>query len=289
MSRLRLIILTGLSGSGKSTAARALEDEGFFVVDNLPFALLPHFLELTGLEVRDNPNVAIVMDVRNRNFLAGWDVILQSVRAAGHEVEIYFFDASDEDLIRRYSETRRRHPLVQKDGVPTAIARERELLTGLRRAATAVFDSSGLTVHQLRRKVISYAHGSEASAAAMIVRLQSFGYRHGIPADADLLLDVRFLPNPHFVPELKPLTGLDRAVSAYVLEQSACRDFLRHCRELLQFLLPQYQKEGKSYLTIAIGCTGGRHRSVAIVEELRPSLAGEGITLEVIHRDIAKE
>ncbi|MFA5516824.1 MAG: RNase adapter RapZ [Desulfuromonadales bacterium] len=288
MNAMRLVILTGLSGSGKSTAARALEDEGFFVVDNLPIALLPRLLEMTGQGTRENAQVAIVLDIRNRAFLVGWDAILQTVRELGHEIEIYFFDASDEDLIRRYSETRRRHPLVQAEGVPSAIARERELLTGLRRAATAIFDSSGLTVHQLRRKVIAYAHGVEVQPPSMVVRLQSFGYRHGIPADSDLLFDVRFLPNPHFIPELKPLTGLDRAVYGYVLAQSACADFLRHCRDLLQFLLPHYQREGKSYLTIGIGCTGGRHRSVAIVEALRPGLVAEGTTLEVIHRDIAK-
>jgi UPF0042 nucleotide-binding protein len=145
-----------------------------------------------------------------------------------------------------------------------------------------------LSVHQLRRKVIAYIHGSDAPASSLVVHLQSFGYRYGIPADADLILDVRFLPNPHFIPDLKPLTGLDRAVSGFVLAQPASHDFLRHCRELFHFLLPQYQKEGKSYLTIGIGCTGGRHRSVAISEELRPILSGEGITLEVIHRDIAK-
>lgn len=288
MSRLRLIILTGLSGSGKSTAARALEDEGFFVVDNLPFVLLPRFLELTEQEVREYPNVAVVVDVRNRNFLAGWETILQTVRQAGHEVEIYFFDASDEDLIRRYSETRRRHPLVQREGIPTAIARERELLAGLRRATTAVFDSSGLTVHQLRRKVLGYVHGSESLAIPLLVHLQSFGYRYGIPADSDLMLDVRFLPNPHFIPELKPLTGLDRAVSSYVLAQPACRDFLVRAKDFFQFLLPHYQREGKSYLTVSIGCTGGRHRSVAITEELRPCFTSEGVALEVIHRDIAK-
>ncbi len=288
MNNKRLVILTGLSGSGKTTAARALEDEGFFVVDNLPIALLPRLLEMTGQDAPENAKVAIVLDVRNRTFLAGWDGILESVRAAGNDVEIYFFDASDEDLIRRYSETRRRHPLVQAEGVPAAIARERELLTGLRRAATAVFDSSGLTVHQLRRKVIAYAYGAETQPPSMVVRLQSFGYRYGIPADADLVLDVRFLPNPHFVPELKLLTGLDRAVSGYVLTQPACHDFLRYCRELLHFLLPHYQREGKSYLTIGIGCTGGHHRSVAIVEAMRSAMAGEGTTLEVIHRDIAK-
>lgn len=288
MNRLRLIIITGLSGSGKTTAARALEDEGFFVVDNLPVVLLPRFLEVTEREGRENPNVAIVLDVRNRNFLAGWETILQGVREAGHTVEIYFFDASDEYLIRRYSETRRRHPLVQQEGVPAAIARERELLAGLRRQATAVFDSSGLNVHQLRRQVVLYVHGPEGRALPMVVHLQSFGFRYGIPPDSDMVLDVRFLPNPHFIDELRPLTGLDRAVSAYVLETPACGEFLGHVRRLLDFLIPHYRGEGKSYLTVSVGCTGGRHRSVAVVEELRPSFDGEGLTLEVIHRDIAK-
>lgn len=288
MNRLRLIIITGLSGSGKSTAARALEDEGFFVVDNLPFVLLPRFLEVTEREGRENPNIAIVLDVRNRNFLTGWEAILQQVRDDGHMVEIYFFDASDDYLIRRYSETRRRHPLIEREGVPSAIALERRLLAGLRRQATAMFDSSGLNVHQLRNQVLSYLHGPEGSALPMVVHLQSFGFRYGIPPDSDLVLDVRFLPNPHFVDELRPLTGLDRAVSAHVVDAAACREFMEHARGLFRFLLPNYRSEGKSYLTVSIGCTGGRHRSVAIVEELRPCFVGEGLTLEVIHRDIAK-
>ncbi len=288
MNRLRLIIITGLSGSGKTTAARALEDEGFFVVDNLPFVLLPRFLEVTEREGRDNPRIAIVLDVRNRNFLAGWETILQSVRDAGHQVEIYFFDASEDYLIRRYSETRRRHPLVQEEGIPSAIAREREMLTGLRRQATAVFDTSGINVHQLKQQVLTYLHGADGRALPMAVHLQSFGFRYGIPADSDLVFDVRFLPNPHFVDELRPLTGLDRAVSGYILKMPPCVEFLQHLRGLFEFLLPYYRKEGKSYLTVSIGCTGGRHRSVAMVEELRSSFAVEGVTLEVIHRDIAK-
>ncbi len=288
MSRLRLVIITGLSGSGKTTAARVLEDEGFFVVDNLPFVLLPRFLEVTEREGRDNPRIAVVLDVRNRNFLAGWETILQGVRDAGHFVEIYFFDASEEYLIRRYSETRRRHPLVQEEGISTAIAREREMLTGLRRQATAVFDTSGINVHQLKQQVLTYLHGPEGRALPMAVHLQSFGFRYGIPPDSDLVFDVRFLHNPHFIDELRPLTGLDRAVSGYILKMPPCTEFLKHLRGLFGFLLPHYRKEGKSYLTVSIGCTGGRHRSVTIVEELRSSFAIEGVTLDVIHRDIAK-
>jgi UPF0042 nucleotide-binding protein len=284
---MRLVIITGMSGSGKSTAARALEDEGFFVVDNLPLILLPDFLRLAEQEGGTNSSVAIVIDVRNRDFLGCFQEILQKVRDAGHLVEICFFDAADEDLIRRYSETRRRHPLILTAGIPAAISKERQLMAGLKNLATVVFDSSGLTVHQLRRKFVKYIHGS-TKKVPLVVHLQSFGFRYGIPLESDLVMDVRFLPNPHFVEELKPLTGLDRAVAAYLFSQQVCCDFLRRFRDLLSFLLPQYQREGKSYFTISVGCTGGRHRSVAIVEELRPCFSGEGITLEMIHRDISK-
>jgi UPF0042 nucleotide-binding protein len=287
MSRKRVTILTGLSGSGKSSAARALEDEGYFVVDNLPLALLPQFLDLAEQGGKLASDVAVVIDVRNREFLAGFEQDLQGLRTAGYLFDVFFFDASDETLIRRFSETRRRHPLAGKEGVLEAILRERRMLQDLKPLASAVIDSSGLTPHQLRARVVQIVKG-EGEAAPLVVRLQSFGYRYGVPLESDLVMDVRFLPNPHFVEELKPLVGLDQAVSAFVLAQPACQEFLDRFRALLTFLLPHYRKEGKSYLTISVGCTGGHHRSVAIVEELRSSFVGEGLVLEVNHRDLAK-
>jgi UPF0042 nucleotide-binding protein len=287
MSRKRVIIITGLSGSGKSTAARALEDEGSFVVDNLPLALLPQFLTLAEQGVRFTSDVAVVIDIRNRDFLAGLESTLLEVRESGYQLEIFFFDAADEILLRRYSETRRRHPLAQQQGVSEGIRRERRLLGGLRNLATLIVESTRLTPHQLRAKVVQIARREEG-LLPLVVQLQSCGFRYGIPPDSDLVIDVRFLPNPHYVPELQAQTGLDPAVSEYVISQPACQEFLEHLRDLLHFLLPHYHKEGKSYLTISIGCTGGRHRSVAIVEALRPSLAGEGSALKTIHRDIEK-
>lgn len=283
----RLILITGLSGSGKSSAARALEDEGFFVVDNLPLALLTQFLTLIRQGTAVASDVAVVVDARNREFLAEVESTLTEVRAAGFPLEIYFFDASDEILVRRYSETRRRHPLAANDTVAEGILLERRQLAFLRSQATAIVDSTQLTVHQLREKVVRIARGEEGGSPLQ-VQLLSFGFRYGLPPGSDLVMDVRFIPNPYFIPELQPLTGLDRAVSDYVLAQTSCQDFMQRFRDLLLYLLPQYQREGKSYLTIAIGCTGGRHRSVTIVENLRPFLIGEGVALKVCHRDIEK-
>lgn len=286
LNNRRVIIITGLSGSGKSSAARALEDEGFFVVDNLPLALLPKFLELAGQGVCFTSEVAVVIDVRNRDFLTGFEVTLKAVRQAGYLLEIYFLDAADETLARRYSETRRRHPLGLQ-GVAAGILRERQLLAGLRKQATAIIDSSRLTPQQLRAKIVRLVRGHE-NVLPLVVHLQSFGFRYGLPAESDVVMDVRFLPNPHFIPELQPLTGMDSAVSDYVLRQSETHEFLSRFKELFAFLLPQYQREGKSYLTVSIGCTGGQHRSVAIVEALRPCFIATGVVLEVVHRDISK-
>lgn len=283
----RLILITGLSGSGKSSAARALEDEGFFVVDNLPLTLLTQFLTLIQQGTAAASDVAVVIDVRNREFLAAVEKTLDEVRAGGFPLEIYFFDASDEILIRRYSETRRRHPLAAKDTVAEGISLERRQLAFLRNQATVIVDSTQLTVHQLRDKVVNIARGKDGGSPLQ-VQLLSFGFRYGLPPGSDVVMDVRFIPNPYFIPELQPLTGLDRAVSDYVLAQTSCQDFLQRFRDLLLYLLPQYQREGKSYLTISIGCTGGRHRSVTIVENLRPFLIGEGVALKVCHRDIEK-
>ena len=284
MSR-RLVVITGLSGSGKSTGARALEDAGFFVVDNLPLPLLPSFLELID---RRHVHVAVVVDARSREFLADAEPIVSEVKATGQDVEVLFFEASDSELVRRFSETRRRHPLVRDEGVPAAISRERDLMNGLRQLATVILDSSDNNVHQLRQRVLDVVFGPEAANARMQIHLHSFGYRYGLPPGADLVFDVRFLDNPHFVPELRPLSGLDPRVSRFVLDQADCRQLQERIKSLLFFQIPRCQREGKSILTIAIGCTGGRHRSVSIVEELRPSLLGTGCPVEVSHRDLER-
>lgn len=286
MSGSRLIILTGLSGSGKSTAARALEDEGFFVIDNLPPLLLPQVLSLRNGGEPAAP-MAVVIDARNRDFLSAFEPVFTTLRDQGHQLDIYFFDASDETLMRRYSETRRRHPLAQQGEVDEGIRLERRLLRPLRDRASGIVDTTGLTPHQLRAQVLQRLQG-ERGAIPMLVHLRSFGFRYGIPQGSDLVMDVRFLPNPFFDPTLRDLSGRDPKVRAFVLQQPACRTFLSHFEALLTFLLPQYRDEGKSYLTLSIGCTGGRHRSVAIVEYLAEQIAAQGVELRVGHKDIDK-
>ncbi len=284
---MRILIITGLSGSGKSTAVRALEDEGFFCIDNLPVTLFPTFVELVEKSKEKVREIALVMDIRGRDFLKGYEKVFQEIGEAGHTVEIIFFDSSDEVLIRRFSETRRRHPALDSGSVSDGIRFEREQLAGLRRLATLVIDTSELNVHQLKQMVISRIKGGNA-AREMTVHLQSFGYRFGLPLESDLVMDVRFLPNPFFIPELKEFTGLELRVRAYVLEQEESRLFLAKFREMMEFLLPGYQREGKSYLTISVGCTGGKHRSVVITEELREFFSNKRVTLKVTHRDMEK-
>lgn len=285
MSR-RLLIITGLSGSGKSTAARILEDQGFFVVDNLPFVMLPDFVQRAQDGLKESTNVAVVIDVRNREFLADYRVTLDQLAERGYAVDILFFEASDEALLRRYSETRRSHPLAAGETVQAGIDRERQQLLSLRNESTQVVDSSNLNSRQLRELLLQYL--GEKSESLLIVNLESFGYRYGLPPAADLVFDVRFLPNPHYIETLRPLTGLDQTLRNYVLGQPACRDFLLHLDGMLAFLLPHYREEGKSYLTIAIGCTGGRHRSVSIVEALFADFPDSEVTLRINHRDVAK-
>jgi UPF0042 nucleotide-binding protein len=288
MKRGRLVIVTGLSGSGKSTAARALEDQGFFVVDNLPLVLLPDFMELPQQSAGASTPVAVVIDIRNQDYLSRFREILQQIKGVGHQVDVLFLDAADDVLVRRYSETRRRHPLQHKVGVLESVRQERRLLAEVMGRATITIDSSLLTPHQLRAKVLQIGFGGDQSYP-LAVLLQSFGFRHGLPAGSDLVMDVRFLPNPHFVPELRPHTGLVADVSDYVMSQPATQEFLASFLGLLNFLLPHYHYEGKSYLTISIGCTGGHHRSVALVEELYRELSAPFMTVEVLHRDITKE
>jgi len=284
---MRILIISGLSGSGKSTAVRALEDEGFFCLDNLPVTLFPTFIELVDNSKDRVRDVALVMDIRGRDFLKGYEKVIQEIREAGHPVEIFFFDATDEVLIRRFSETRRRHPALESGSVREGIRFEREQLAGLRRLATTIIDTSELNVHQLKELIIARIKG-EQGAREMTVHLQSFGYRYGIPLEADVVMDVRFLPNPHFIPELKEFGGLDPKIRSFVLEKPETGIFLEKFLAMMGFLLPCYRQEGKSYLTVSIGCTGGRHRSVVIVEALRDFFTGQNVNLKVTHRDMEK-
>ncbi len=279
-----IIVITGMSGSGKTTAVRALEDAGWFCIDNLPAPLLMKVTELG--ETRDQ--LAFVVDVREQKFLKDAPQVLEEARRAGHKVEVLFLDSSDEALSRRYSETRRRHPLSGSGGVAEGIARERELLRPLRDHAEHVLDTSTLTVHELRRQV-TQRFGSSAPGLSLTV--MSFGFKYGVPSNADMVLDVRFLPNPYFVPELKALTGKDPRVASFVLDRPDAWVFLDKSFEFLEFLVPRYQKEGKSYVTVAIGCTGGKHRSVAIASALAQRLkqSGFGGSAQLWDRDIDKE
>ncbi|MFY2562289.1 RNase adapter RapZ [Corallococcus terminator] len=281
----QLVVITGMSGSGKSTAIRALEDSGFFCIDNLPVLLLPKLTELAG--GGNIERMALVMDVREGVFLKDAPRVLDEVRRAGHHVEVLFLDSSDDSLIRRFSETRRRHPLAPNGTVADGIKAERQELRDLREIADQVIDSSVLNVHDLKRMV--QARFSPEPAAGPSLSVMSFGYRYGVPPQADLVLDVRFLPNPYFVPEMKGLTGKVPKVAAYVLDREEAQQFLEKVVDLCRFLFPRYQKEGKAYLTVALGCTGGKHRSVAIAAELTKRLADENTRVQLWDRDIEKE
>nr|WP_256433147.1 MULTISPECIES: RNase adapter RapZ [unclassified Myxococcus] len=280
-----MVVITGMSGSGKSTAIRALEDAGFFCIDNLPVLLLPKLTELAG--GGNIERMALVMDVREGVFLKDAPRVLDEVRRAGHHVEVLFLDSSDDSLIRRFSETRRRHPLAPNGTVADGIKAERQELRDLREIADQVIDSSVLNVHDLKRMV--QARFSPEPAAGPSLSVMSFGYRYGVPPQADLVLDVRFLPNPYFVPEMKGLTGKVPKVAAYVLDREETQQFLEKVVDLCRFLFPRYQKEGKAYLTVALGCTGGKHRSVAIAAELTRRLADENTRVQLWDRDIEKE
>jgi UPF0042 nucleotide-binding protein len=281
----QIVIITGMSGSGKSTAIRALEDAGFFCIDNLPVLLLPKLTELAGGGQFER--MALVVDVREGIFLKDAPRVLDEVRRAGHQVDVLFLDASDDSLVRRFSETRRRHPLAPQGTVADGIKAEREELKDLRELADQVLDSSALNVHDLKRMV--QARFSPEPAEGPSLSVMSFGYRHGVPPQADLMFDVRFLPNPYFVPDLKGLTGKNPRVAAYVLEREETQQFLEKVVDLCRFLFPRYQKEGKAYLTVAMGCTGGKHRSVAIAAELTRRLQETIPRIQLWDRDIEKE
>jgi UPF0042 nucleotide-binding protein len=282
----QVAILTGVSGSGKSTALRALEDAGFYCVDNLPVILLDKLLELSGHTAGEVSRIALVVDAREGRFLPDAPRLIQEVRQKGADVELIFLDASDESLVRRYSETRRRHPLAGEGDVRDGIAAERRALADLKALADEVIDTTTLNVHELKRLVTRRFAGEGGRLGVTVV---TFGFRFGIPSHADLVLDVRFLPNPYFVPELRPFPGTDPRVSGFVLGQPDARAFLDRISDLLGFLVPRYRAEGKSYLTIAIGCTGGKHRSVALAEALAARLGEGGQPVRIWHRDVEKE
>ena len=279
-----ILVITGMSGSGKSTAIRALEDAGWFCIDNLPAPLLLKVTELG--ESKDQ--LAFVIDVREGQFLKDAPRVLEEARRAGHRVEVLFLESSDEALTRRYSETRRRHPLAGSGGVAEGIAKEREALAVLRQHAEHLLDTSSLTVHELRREVTT-RFGTASQELSLTV--MSFGFKYGAPSNADLVFDVRFLPNPFFVPELKAFTGKDPRVAAFVLERPDTVTFMEKLMDLLEFVVPRYQKEGKTYLTVAIGCTGGKHRSVAIAHALTARLkqTSFGSHAHLFDRDVEKE
>jgi len=283
----QVVILTGVSGSGKSTALRALEDAGFYCVDNLPILFLEKLLELSGHTAGEVSRIALVVDAREGRFLVEAPRIIQEVRQKGSDVQVLFLDASDDSLVRRYSETRRRHPLAGDGSVPDGISAERRALADLKTIADEVIDTTTLNVHELKRLVTRrFAAGDGARLGVTIV---SFGFRFGLPTHADMVLDVRFLPNPYFIPELKPHPGTDPRVAGFVLGQPDAKAFLERLGELFGFLLPRYRNEGKTYLTIAIGCTGGKHRSVALATALAEWLEAGGQPVRLWHRDVEKE
>jgi len=278
------VIISGLSGAGRSTAADALEDLGWFVIDNLPPTLMPKVAELAGRPGSEAPKMALVMGTGA--FFGELQPAIEKMRDADYGVRVVFLDASDDVLVRRYEGTRRRHP-IEEAGLFEAVRNERELLTPVKAAADVVIETSELNVHQLRDRLVElFAH--EGSDVPMRTAVMSFGYKHGIPLDVDLVLDCRFLPNPHWEPELRPMTGLEPPVKDYVMGQPETGTFIERLHSLLELLLPAYVKEGKAYLTIAIGCTGGRHRSVVIAEEVGRHVAALGFSPTVSHRDIDK-
>lgn len=288
MRRLQAVIITGISGSGKSSALKAFEDMGYFCVDNLPIALLPDFFRLSEETTTSLTKVALVMDVREEGFLTQYPMIFSSLKKDGFHLEILFLDSNDSVLIQRYSQTRRGHPLQPRGDIASAIALERSMLSSIKEAADRLLDTSNLNVHQLRKSIFDlYAQRERLDRLA--IHVLSFGFKYGVPADANLVFDVRFLPNPYFEPGMRSLTGCDDAVYQYVLDCKETHLFMQHLTDMIDFLLPRFKDEGKSYLVIAIGCTGGHHRSVVVARALEEYLAKSGEDVLLTHRDIRKE
>ena len=283
--RLRVVVVTGLSGSGKSTAIKAFEDLDYFCVDNLPVVLLADFLKLREKSSEDLYHIALGMDIRERSFLESYPRVFSELRQRGTNLEILFLEAADEALQRRFSQTRRKHPLVGTGTVLDRIKAERERLKHLKEMATRVIDTSNLNVHELKR-MISRLYTVYPEEDTLQVNVLSFGFKYGVPAEADIVMDVRFLPNPFFIKELRDLNGTQDPVIRFVIQQGQTQVFLDKFTELINYLLPRYREEGKNYLTIAVGCTGGKHRSVVVTEQLKVQLAGLGYPVTAGHRDV---
>ncbi|MDE3723755.1 RNase adapter RapZ [Nocardiopsis sp. N85] len=282
-----VVIVTGMSGAGRSTAARALEDLDWFVVDNLPPGLVPTMIELAGRTHGAVPRVAVVVDVRSLAFTEDLLSTVEELRKRDITARVLYLEAGDDALVRRFEGVRRPHPLQGDGRVTDGIARERETLRAIRGEADLVIDTSQLNVHQLKARVIGFfGESDEARPRANVV---SFGFKHGLPVDADLVLDCRFLPNPHWIPELRPMSGRDEPVRDYVLSQDGAKEMLEAYAEVLRLTIEGYQREGKHYMTLAVGCTGGRHRSVAMAEQFAERLRAQSVEVHVVHRDVGRE
>ena len=286
-SALDLVVITGLSGAGRSTAAKCLEDLGWFVVDNLPPSLLATMVDLASRSQGSVDKIAVVVDVRSRGFTSDVREALGELDRMGLRPRVLFLESSDDVLVRRFDSVRRPHPLLGSGLLTDGIARERDLLVDLRGEADLVLDTSDLNVHELRAKI--EAAFADASATGLHATVMSFGYKYGLPVDADIVVDCRLLPNPHWVPELRPLTGLDERVRDYVFAQEGAQEFVDAYASLLHRYEEGYAREGKHYATLAVGCTGGKHRSVAIATELASRLRADGVDVTLVHRDMGRE
>ncbi len=283
---VKIVIITGLSGSGKSTVIKAFEDISYFCIDNLPLPLLTSLLELHRKEMQEVNKIALGVDIRERSFFKEYPEVFRYITKQGYDLEIIFLEASVETLHRRYSQTRRKHPLASKDiNLLQAINLEREELRGLRKMATKVIDTTNKSVHQLKALITAY-YSSVEPGSLLSIQLISFGFKYGVPFEADIVMDVRFLPNPYFVEELRGLTGIDKEIRDWVMRWPLSKEFIDDFLHLILKYLPRYIEEGKRYLNIAVGCTGGRHRSVVVIEEARKILEKHGYRVVTYHRDI---